>query len=350
MLGMFEAKSMGKKGTRGIMKSVSSASSRGESSIRPFAPSPFRRLSGSLAVILCIFLLLSSTLLHSQDRKAYQDRGVALKLKAGYLEDGSVSPSWLDAIKYHRRNQETSLPAFIKRKLQPEEILWVELIKTRVSVWSGMIDSLRIPFGSIKPPGLVTVLIGNQGGDDAFVFADSIICFDLSMLNQVYGSASKSQNQDRIDRFFAHEFTHLLHKAWRKELPVNLDSPLNTALWECLTEGLGNYRSLSGRWVDENGELTLHALETLNRLQPVFVERISALDHATEEEAKVLMSGLSMGRFDQKWGALTVALWLAREAGGDDSNLKKWVDSGPAGILQLARKYLPDNLKESMPQ
>ncbi len=54
--------------------------------------------------------------------------------------------------------------------------------------------------------------------------------------------------------------------------------------------------------------------------------------------------------FDQKWGALTVALWLAQEAKGDDHHLQKWVEAGPSDVLTLAQKYLPEDLKGEMPQ
>jgi hypothetical protein len=79
---------------------------------------------------------------------------------------------------------------------------------------------------------------GNLAGEDAFVNADTTSCFDLSKLHSNYGSASTTANNDRIDRFFAHEFTHLLHKAWRKKHGLELKSPFEYALWECLTEGL----------------------------------------------------------------------------------------------------------------
>ena len=62
------------------------------------------------------------------------------------------------------------------------------------------------------------------------------------------------------------------------------------------------------------------------------------------------MDGLSMGPFEQKWGALTVALWLAQEARGDNTRLQKWVDAGPAGVLMLTKKYLPDELKNRLPK
>jgi len=77
---------------------------------------------------------------------------------------------------------------------------------------------------------------------------------------------------------------------------------------------------------------------------------MSALAHVTEAEAAPLMTGLSSGAFEQKWGALTVALWLAQEAKGDDRNLQKWIVAGPSGVLTLARQHLPENLKERISQ
>ncbi|MEK7726800.1 MAG: hypothetical protein AAB354_00235, partial [candidate division KSB1 bacterium] len=177
-----------------------------------------------------------------------------------------------------------------------------------------------------------------------------VICFDLSQLQQQYGAAPSSANHSRIDRFFAHEFTHVLHKAWRKQRGVEFKSPFEFALWECLTEGLGNYRSLSDKWLQVNGELTPYAREVLQRLQPILVQRLAALEHASEEDAKILMKGLSSGAFEKKWGALTTALWLAQEARGEERNLRKWVEAGPFGVLALAQKYLPEQLKAKMPK
>jgi len=85
-------------------------------------------------------------------------------------------------------------------------------------------------------------------------------------------------------------------------------------------------------------------------LQPIFVERLAALEHATEAEAAKLMEGLSSGPFEKKWGALTTALWLAQEARGDDRHLRKWVEAGPFGVVELAQKYLPAQLKTQAPQ
>ena len=53
-------------------------------------------------------------------------------------------------------------------------------------------------------------------------------------------------------------------------------------------------------------------------------------------------------RYSEKWGALTVALWFVKESAGDDKNLIKWINYGPNGILTLALKHLPVELKDSL--
>lgn len=274
----------------------------------------------------------------------------ALLFHLGISADGAATSAWREAIRdRHEEDELTQLLAGTK-KFSEKETQWEELITSKVAAWQGMIDSLRIPFENIILPDTVQILLGNRGGSDAFTHAPITICFDLSQLQQQYGAAASSENDNRIDRFFAHEFTHILHKAWRKQRGVEFKSPFEFALWECLTEGLGNYRSLSNKWLHAKGELTPHAQEVLQRLQPIFVERLAALQNATAEEATALMEGLSSGPFDQKWGALTVALWLAQEARGDDRNLRRWVEAGPFAVLQLAQKYLPESLKTKMPK
>lgn len=273
-----------------------------------------------------------------------------LVVKLGYTDDGAITSAWQDAIR--ARHDAQSLAALLagKKKPAPEEARWVDLIQQKAAKWPAMIDSLRIPFNEISPPDTVTILLGHQGGEDAFVSGATTICFEVSKLNALYGAASDPANSERIDRFFAHEFTHLLHKAWRQKHGLRLNSPLDFALWECLTEGLGNYRSLSSKWRQSDGALTTHAEVVLARLQPVFVQRLAALQHADHEQVAALLQGLSSGPFEQKWGALTVALWLARETAGDDTRLQPWVEAGPLGVLVLARKYLPTDLQDDLPK
>ena len=282
---------------------------------------------------------------YSQEAKSISTPPVALIVKLGMSEDGAATTEWIEAIRQRHDEEALSTIRASKKRLSDEEALWAECIKRKVSIWRMMIDSLRIPFPAVTPPDTVAILLGNLGGEDAFVNADTTICFDLSKLHSNYGSALTTANSSRIDRFFAHEFTHVLHKAWRKKHNLKLESPFEYALWECLTEGLGNYRSLSDKWLLADGKLTPHAREVLLRLQPIFVKRLAALEQATTAEAAPLLEGLSSGAFEQKWGALTVALWLAQEAKGDEHNLRPWVEAGPAGVLRLAQKYLPEDLK-----
>lgn len=65
--------------------------------------------------------------------------------------------------------------------------------------------------------------------------------------------------------------THILHKAWQRQHPVEVHTALEYALWDCLVEGLGNYRSLSRSWVSAEGELTERAEDILAELAPIFV-------------------------------------------------------------------------------
>lgn len=298
-----------------------------------------------------VFLALTICLAQpGNGQSARISSSLVLSVRNGFTETGSITGEWKEAI--HNRHTEESLQAVAstERNITEQESEWMRLVNENVQVWKGMVDSLRIPFKDISPPDTVVILLGHQGGNDAFVFAPSTICFDLSQLQAEYGNAMGEGNRERLNRFFAHEFTHVLHKSWARKNHLQLRTPFELALWECLTEGLGNYRSLFSRWVNEEGELTDHALSTLSKLQPIFVERLSALEHASANEATPLLQGLSMGRFDEKWGALTVALWLVRETQWNDRNLGKWVEKGPYGVLELGRIHLPEELQGKMPK
>ena len=50
-----------------------------------------------------------------------------------------------------------------------------------------------------------------------------------------------------------------------------------------------------------------------------------------------------MGAFDRKWGALPVALWLAKEASRSDDALRQFVENGPDGIWAIADRHLGTN-------
>jgi hypothetical protein len=308
-----------------------------------------KAISQRVHIASTIFLVFVAAASSAQHSSGMSSTAVVLEVRHGFTEQGSITPEWKEAIRDRHSEESLNAVAQKARVMSADESKWSSLIEQRMQSWREMIDSLRLPFVDISPPDTVTILLGNQGGNDAFSPSPSTICFDLSQLYSEYGGALSDMNRKRIDKFFAHEFTHVLHKAWAMKHSLQLQTPLDIALWECLKEGLGNYRSLSDRWVSPTGEPTDHALDVLRRLQPIFVERLSALRRASDKEAPRLLEGLSMGPFDQKWGALTVALWLAQEAKGNDGNLQKWVETGPSGVLELARMYLPDEMKKGLP-
>lgn len=299
----------------------------------------------------CIMVCILNPAISNAQKVRFDSAGVTISIALGIGENGEVTQEWAQAVRSWYGTDLLPTDVFIdEHPLTNEETEWYRLIREKAQSWSLAADSLQIPFTGITPPKAVYIVLGNVGGQDAFTYSDTTIGFDLSKLVHIYGPGSKPENNNRIDRFFAHEFTHLMHKAWRKKHPVELKTSLDVALWDCLVEGIGNYRSLSSKWVDGNGALTERAEEVLARLQVTFVERIAALENASSAEATVLMEGLSMGRFDQKWGALTVALWLAQDAKGKEERLQKWISAGPQGVLTLARTYLPEELKQQIPR
>jgi hypothetical protein len=208
---------------------------------------------------------------------------------------------------------------------------WASLIRSRVTHWESEIPALSIYYAPVEGPEIATIVIGHGGGEDAFTHDPKTIAFDAVRLHKEYGDASLPENEARIDRFFRHEYTHLLQKAWLAKHPYNANTPMREALLGIWTEGLGNYHSLSQRW--RSPELVS---KTLAELEPRFVARLSALACADRASADALMADLSMGRFDQKWGALPAALWL------DANGLRTFVLAGPDGVWDLADKHVSE--------
>jgi hypothetical protein len=159
------------------------------------------------------------------------------------------------------------------------------------------------------------------------------------------------KNKNRIQRILSHEYTHLLTNLRLKNHPVKRSNPLERALFTAWFEGLGNYYSLSSKWFTPDKKLSKKAITLLNSLAPVFVDRLIKLSKTTDKaEEMKLRKGLSEGSFQKKWGAVTTALWLMKDTECNNLKLKKWIKAGPAGVLLLAEKYLPNHLKEKLHQ
>lgn len=259
------------------------------------------------------------------------------------VEKNSISPKWKSSLTTRMSSQNLEEMSLIKRPLTIEELAWQDLIKSRTNHWNQFRDSLRLPFGDIPVEDTITVLLGYLGVDDGFTYGYGTVCFDLTALQTNYGSANLAENKNRMDRLFAHEFTHLLHKEWVRKNDLKLNSFRDSILWECLYEGIGMYRSLTTKWLPAHDSLPLLTKTTLAELYPIFdkkIARINSPDPLTNEEKTTIQSNLSRGMVSKKWGAFPMAIWLALEAKGDDRNLIPWISKGPSAVLMLADKYL----------
>ncbi len=270
-----------------------------------------------------------------------------IKVKLGINSD-QISNEWRNVLANRKNASILDSLSNVIKQITKEEQDWINLIESKTNKWNAFRDSLKVPFQNIKLNDTISILLGYQGGDDAFTYNNKTICLDVNALNKAYGSAKKSVNNNRIDRIFAHEFTHLLHKQWAKKNNLKLDTFKDQILWECVTEGFGMYRSMSPKWFPTGDSLSLTSKNTFKKLYPIFTEKIikvSTQSNLTPEEENDLHANLSRGSMKKKWGALPVAVWLALEAKGNDENLIKWVNKGPDAIIQLAEKHLTNESK-----
>ena len=290
--------------------------------------------------------LLLSVLLCLEPASAQQTKNYQVEVKIGLNADGSITRDWYEAINDRIPASDSDRIRTTWRPLSDGERRWLELIENGAEKWSQRRATLDVPFEGIRLSRKIFILVGNQIGDDGFTYRNDTICVDIGAMWRNYGEAGTPGNEARLIRLLDHEYTHLLHHEWIRRNPIKMSTPYDRALRDLIVEGIGNYRSLSDKWVDVKGKLTPLATETLSELQPIFVDRVTKLRVANEDAEEQLRRGLSRGPFAKKWGALTVALWLAKETGGDDRKLARWVRRGPPGIVVLARKHLPVDLRK----
>ena len=267
-----------------------------------------------------------------------------LRVVTGVSSDGLASGQWLAMLLKRLADSTYQAVAGLRRPLSRPEWRWASLIRSRAAVWETEIPQLAVAYAPVHSPEAAIVVLGNRGGEDAFTHDRTTIGFDLSALERYYGSAELPENTERIDRFFRHEYAHLLQKAWLETHPPRRNSPLERALLDIWSEGLGNYYSLSSRWRGEHGIPTAHAMRTLAVLEPRFVARLAALACAARAEIS-LTADLSAGPFAEKWGALPAALWLAKEEADSVAALRRFVLAGPQGVWALAERGIAPELR-----
>jgi hypothetical protein len=263
-----------------------------------------------------------------------------LHLSAGTAADGTATAQWLAMLRKRLSRPAYEAVAGVRKPLTSGERGWADLIAARLASWELETPALIDLFAPVAAPPAVTIVVGNRGGEDAFTHDPVTIGFDLAALAREYGGADRAENADRMDRFFRHEYVHLLQKAWIAAHPVRGDTPLRRAMVEMWGEGLGNYFSLSERWRSGADGASAHATAALAALEPRLAARLSMLACATAEQEAALTADLSSGRFDRKWGALPVALWLERETRTSPDVLRRFARAGPDGIVDFATRHL----------
>jgi hypothetical protein len=262
-----------------------------------------------------------------------------LQVIDGFTAGGEATPLWTSMI--GRWWPDGIPPDVLARKpLTDAERAWADRIRARSAAWVLEIPALAANFTPIEAPDDVRIVIGHKGGRDAFTHDPRTIGFDVSELQAVYGDGATEENAARIDRFFRHEFVHLLQKAWLAQLPYTADTPLRVALKGIWLEGLGNYYSLSPKWRWRDGQASQSAKDTLGRLEPRVVARLAALGCGSARSG-ALNADLSEGPFTEKWGALPAALWLEAESAASEDALRKFVLAGPDGVWAMAERHLP---------
>lgn len=297
------------------------------------------RLSLYISLVLLTFYSILPAVASPSPKETGKD---TIIIKPGIIKE-MISADWKNALSNRETKEYIDSLAHLQRALTAEEQLWEHLIASKTKTWNRFKDSLAVPFADIEISDTIYVLPGYRGRDDGFTYGYQTVCLDLTALNREYGRADLPENNNRIDRIFTHEYTHLLHKLWAKKMELKLLTFRDSTLWECLYEGMGMYRSLNPKWIPVHGVLPDITKAALDNLYPTFVGRLITIgtnNTLTAEEKKQLNKNLSRGAVNQKWGAFPVAIWLALESNGNDKKLQDWISKGPAAVIHLAKKYL----------
>jgi hypothetical protein len=255
---------------------------------------------------------------------------------------GQPADSWIDAVRDRVANTELANIVVTARPLSADEAGWLALIREEASHWCEQLDRLNAPFRRVSPPRKLTLLLGNQGGDDAFTSGADVIAMDLGALAHAYGEASGDAQRSLVRRLLSHEYTHLLIRPYLESVGWSeawaAHDPLLQALRTLYNEGHANLRSIEDpRWIAAKGQPTELARAALIELQPRMIERLQALAaQPAPADAAKLLRNISQGPLAKKWGALPIALWLAADTGLESEALAAWVEAGPQRILELA--------------
>ncbi len=259
--------------------------------------------------------------------------------------DGTATPTWSEGIAVAIGTERAKELEAERQPLTPEELAWLQVVRESLPGLAARAREMATWFD--LEPFDATVAVGNRGSSDAFGWVPDHIGINLTAVRGTYGPVDDG-SVDRITRILAHEYIHLLTYAFYPDHRDRRDTPLNRMLWTMFFEGIGDYISVSPRWyADEGGAYSPVTARTLRRLEPFFVERLEAAVDASPAEEPEIRRGISMGRFDEKWGSLPVALWLHSEARirGERDALEEMIRAEREGVLPLALRHVSEELR-----
>lgn len=269
----------------------------------------------------------------------------ALRLELGVRADGTGTPLWRNGIAVSIGTEAADEAIREPLPLSDNANEWLGVLRSTIAhaerrsgEWAAVLGVAALD---------ATVVAGNRASADAFGWIPDHIGINLQAFADAYGPPDGGA-ADRMTRILAHEYVHLLTYAHYPDHLERRRSPLDRALWTMFFEGLGDYVSVSSRWLpDKNGGKSATASEALDRLEPILVERLEQFVIADDSQERQLRRGISMGKFDEKWGSLPVALWLHSEVAECEETvtLRAVLNLERDSVLVLARRHAAPELQ-----
>ena len=205
-----------------------------------------------------------------------------IELELCVREDGTATSTWTEGIAVAIGWEAAEAFERERLPLTSEARAWLEVLETALPRVAARAPELASLFGLEAIDA--TVAVGNRGSSDGFGWVPRYIGINLEAFDATYGPPN-DDSVDRMTRIVVHEYVHLLTYAFYPDHRKRRDTTMNRLLWTMFFEGIGDYTSVSQRWLpDEDGGYSPVTAQTLQRLEPIFVERLEASVSASPEE------------------------------------------------------------------